>query len=68
MRLLFLITLRTMIKNAFDKSVSLIWLPTPDELEALTQDQLPEELLKFLNVVFSAREPKSDEESMNQNQ
>ena len=68
MRLLFLITLRTMIKNAFDESVALIWLPTPDELEALTQDQLPEELLKFLNVVFSAREPKSDEESMNQNQ
>ena len=68
MRLLFLITLRTMIKNAFDESVALIWLPAPDELEALTQDQLPEEPLKFLNVVFSAREPKSDEESMNQNQ
>ena len=43
--------LRTMSKRV-DESTSLKWLPTADELGALTQDQLHKELLKFLNLVF----------------
>ena len=53
------ITLRTMIKKAFDESTTLKWPPTADKLGALIQDQLPEELLKFLNVVFSRQDLKS---------
>ena len=32
------ITLRTMIKKAFDESASLKWPPKADELRALTED------------------------------
>ena len=54
------ITLRTMIKKAFDEFTLIKWPPTADELGALTQDQLPEELLKFFNVVLSGKDPKSE--------
>ena len=54
------ITLRTLIKKAFDESTSLKWPPTADELGALTQDQLTEELLKFLNVVFYGQDLKKN--------
>ena len=50
------ITLRTSIKKAFDKSTSLKRPATVDELGALTQNQLLEELLKFLNVAFSGQD------------
>ena len=54
------VTQPTVIKKAFDESASLKWPPTADEIGALTQDQLPKELLKFLNVVFPGREPDSE--------
>ena len=54
------ITLRTMIKKAFDESTSLKWQPKADELGALIQDKIPEKLLTFLNVVFSRQDPKSE--------
>ena len=54
------ITLRTVIKKEFDESISLKWPVTADVLGALTQDQLPEELLKFLHVVFSGQDPKTE--------
>ena len=54
------ITLRTVIKKEFDESISLKWPVTADVLGALTQDQLPEELLKFLHVVFSGQDTKTE--------
>ena len=54
------ITLPTMIKKAFGESISLKWPPAADKLGSLTQNQLPEELPKFLNVVFSVQDPKSE--------
>ena len=54
------VTQPTVIKKAFDESASLKLPPTADEIGALTQDQLPKELLKFLNVVFPGREPDSE--------
>ena len=54
------ITLRTMIIKAFDESTLSKWPPTAEELRELTQDQLPEELLKFLNVVLLGQDRKSE--------
>ena len=54
------ITLRAMIKRTFDETTSFKWTPTADELGAFTQDQLPEELFKFLNVILSGQDPNSD--------
>ena len=53
-------TLRAVIKKAYDKSTKLQWPPTAEELGNVTEEQLPEELLKFLNLVFSGKEPSSE--------
>ena len=36
------------------------WPPTADELSKLSEDQLPKELLKFLNIVFSRKQLQSE--------
>ena len=53
------ITLRTMIMKASDEYTLSKWSPTAEELGDLNQDQLPEELLKFLNMVLLGQDPKS---------
>ena len=53
------VTLREVIKKSYEKSAKLQWPPTANQLGNMNQEQLPDELLKFLNLVFSGKEPSS---------
>ena len=44
--------LRGIIMKAFKESPALPWPPTADDLDVKPSDQLPEELVKFLNLVL----------------
>ena len=49
--------LRDSILTAFRKSKDMPWLPTLDDVKRLASEPLPEELERFLCLVFSGNEP-----------
>ena len=48
------------ILKAFSESVDLPWPPTADELDERANDELPEKLKRFLNLVLSGSSPEMD--------
>ncbi|KAJ8333550.1 hypothetical protein SKAU_G00415580 [Synaphobranchus kaupii] len=56
-------TLRSLIKKAFSESKEMPWPPTPDEVgEIKPSEQLPGELIRFLNLLLSGGECTDDEQ------
>ena len=49
--------LRDPILNAFRKSEEMTWPPTLEDVKKLASELLPEELQRFLSLVFSGNEP-----------
>ena len=49
--------LREVILNAFKNSKEMHWPPSVDDIEKMATEKLPEELERFLNLVFSGNEP-----------
>ena len=49
--------LREVILNAFKNSQEVPWPPSVEDIEKMATEKLPEELERFLNLVFSGKEP-----------
>ena len=48
--------LRNIIMRAFKDSKELDWPPTADDMQLSSEDLLPQELIRFLNVVMAGKE------------
>ena len=53
--------LKEVIERAFKASKELPWPPTVEDISELSSENLPEELERFLTIVFSGNEPKNNE-------
>ena len=49
--------LKEVIENAFKNSKEMSWPPSVENISTLASEKLPEELERFLSIVFSGKEP-----------
>ena len=52
--------IREVILKAFKSSKEMHWPPTIDDIEKMSTEKLPEELERFLNLIFSGNEPNTE--------
>ena len=52
--------IREVILKAFKSSKEMPWPPTIDDIEKMSTEKLPEELERFLNLIFSGNEPNTE--------
>ena len=52
--------IREVILKAFKSSKEMPWSPITDDIEKMLTEKLPEELERFLNLIFSENEPNTE--------
>ena len=52
--------IREVVLKAFKSSKEMPWPPTIDDIEKMSTEKLPEELERFLNLIFSGNEPNTE--------